>query len=140
MSQLELKSQVTTQMVFTFPTAALSGHTVGTAGLLFLPTTNRSTCRVRSPEQTRTEHKVNTDSKTQQRSFLWITTHVGFWNSTAQSTVFKYFRDTESSQQIMVSQHENNLQVCSLATDVQEMVVQKLHTRLRIFCHSLCKK
>lgn len=39
MSQLELKSQVTTQMVFTFLTAALSGPTVGTVGLLFLPTT-----------------------------------------------------------------------------------------------------
>lgn len=44
MSQLELKSQVTTQMVFTFPTAALSGHTVGTVGLLFLPTTEHLPC------------------------------------------------------------------------------------------------
>lgn len=129
-----LKSQVTTQMVFTFPRAALSGYIVGIAGLLFLPRTNRCTCSIRSPHSPkRTEYKANTDSKTLQQLSL-------------NYSLCRFLSlDTESSQQVTMSQHKNNLLVCreysvgSLATNVQELLVQKFHECLWMLCHLLCK-
>lgn len=129
-----LKSQVTTQMFFTSPRAALSRYTVGIAGLLFLPTTNSCTCSIRSPcSPNRTEYKANTDSKTLQQLSL------------NYSLCRLLSLDTEPSQQVTMSQHKNNLLVCreysagSLATDVEEMLVQKFRECLWMLCHLLCK-
>lgn len=62
-SQLELKNQAATQMLFAFPTAALSGHTVDTSLLIFLAMTKSSTCPFRSlcgPNRTEYSSEVNT--------------------------------------------------------------------------------
>lgn len=62
-SQLELKNQAATQMLFAFPTAALSGHTVDTSLLIFLAMTKSSICPFRSLcGPNRTEYKASIHS------------------------------------------------------------------------------
>lgn len=62
-SQLELKNQAATQMLFAFPTAALSGHTVDTSLLIFLEMTKSSTCPFRNLcGPNRTEYKASIHS------------------------------------------------------------------------------
>lgn len=93
-SQLELKNQAATQTLFTFPTGALSGHTVGTSLLIFLAMTKSSTCPFRSLcGPNRTEYQVSNNSNTQP-SYLPSKTSAAFWDIiTYQSTVLKCFRD-----------------------------------------------